>query len=299
MPCYVPLHAWRGPGGITFDRRKSFGMPIQLPCGKCIGCRLGKAKDWSLRIIHEASCHAENSFITLTYDDMHLPDKAELVKSDFQKFIRALRKSEKKKIRYFMCGEYGSRCPNHGIKNCEECGKYAGRPHYHAILFGHDFVDKYKWRVNERGDQIYRSDTLEYHWYHGTSDIGTVTERSAGYVARYSLKKLGGEMAVAEYGDRAYPYIAMSLKPGIGATWYAQNEKDIFPHDFAVDEKGRRCATPKYYRRLLERENPELAESLRRARIEKGKSCPDNTPERLEVREFVQHKKAERLKRSL
>lgn len=298
MPCYQPLHAWRGPGGITFRRDLSFGLPIQLPCGKCIGCRLGKSKDWSLRIVHEASLYPVNSFITLTYDDHHLPDKQTLVKADFQKFIRALRKSSKQKIRYFMCGEYGTKCRDHGLKDCPECGSIQ-RPHYHAILFGKDFADKYHWSTNSHGDRLYRSDELEYHWYQGTSDIGAVTQKSAGYVARYSLKKLGGDLAVEKYGDRLWPYVAMSLKPGIGANWYAQNETDIFPHDFAVDEKGRQCPVPKYYRVLLERKNPELAERLRKARVAKAKTSVDNTPDRLAVREIIHHKKAERLKRNL
>lgn len=298
MPCYHPLHAWRAPGGISFRRESSFGLRIQLPCGQCIGCRLAKSKDWQIRIVHEASLHPVNSFLTLTYDDQHLPDKRTLVKEDFQKFIRALRKHTRRKIRYFMCGEYGSRCEDHQKKNCPECGSIQ-RPHYHAILFGFDFEDKYHWRTSDRGDRIYRSALLEYHWYQGNSDIGSVTERSAGYVARYSLKKLGGEMAAEKYGDREHPYVAMSLKPGIGANWYAQNETDIFPHDFAVDSKGRKNPVPKYYRRLLEKQNPALAEKLRRERVKKAKGSADNEPERLAVREFIQTKKSERLKRQL
>ncbi len=97
MPCYKPLQAYAAVGGISFDKNKSFGIPIELPCGRCLGCRLEKSKEWALRCVHEAKMHKENTFITLTYADEHLPQGSSLVKSHFQKFIRSLRKKNKKK----------------------------------------------------------------------------------------------------------------------------------------------------------------------------------------------------------
>lgn len=292
-----------GPGGPTFSVSKSYGKAwrIELPCGRCIGCLLERAKEWALRCIHEAQMHDRNCFITLTYAPDHLPADLGLQKSHFQKFIRALRKGEKIKVRYFMCGEYGAPSEQNG---------FIARPHYHCLLFGFDFPDKYLWRT-ENGNRIYRSETLEKYWTRGHSEIGSVTFESAGYVARYCLKKQHGETGKREYAvvDRATgeitdqqrqpPYVAMSLKPGIGESWYRKYKSDLFPHDYAIMPDGRKTTVPAYYRKLLEREDPDLADELRRARCARAVDNPDNTPDRLAVREFCKTKQAERLKRSL
>ena len=137
MTCFKPLKANRSPEGkITFPG-KGAGFRIgdlELPCGRCNGCRISKSKEWAIRCVHEAiyqneqkDCSDNNEFITLTYNDKHLPVDHGLDHRHFQKFIRSLRKKSKQKIRYYMCGEYG--------KATEENG-YIARPHYHAILFG-------------------------------------------------------------------------------------------------------------------------------------------------------------------
>lgn len=303
MPCYKPLHAEMGPSGPTFDPSKSFGrkFPIELPCGRCIGCLLERAKSWALRCMHESQMHQENCFITLTYHPDHLPQDNSLKKEDFQKFIRALRKGTKKKIRYFMCGEYGEPTQKNN---------YIARPHFHCILFGLDFADKYLWRI-ENGNKMFRSPTLEKYWAKGHSETTNVTYEGCGYVARYCLKKQHGETGKREYAiiepetgelldeQRQHPYVSMSLKPGIGESWFRKYKSDVFPHDYCITPDGRKQPVPAYYRKLLERENPKLSEKLRLARIEKSVANPDNTPERLATREFCKLKQAERLTRSL
>ena len=95
---------------------------LAVPCGKCIGCRIAKRKEWSLRMLHELTYHPQSSFITLTYDDYHLPSDNSLKKRHLQLFIKRLRKNlGERRIKYFACGEYGGQTM---------------RPHYHAILFG-------------------------------------------------------------------------------------------------------------------------------------------------------------------
>lgn len=90
-----------------------------VPCGKCAFC-IKKAIDaWCLRLGHEMEVSTSAFFITLTYNDEHLPPNAELSKRDLQLFIKRLRKINPG-IRYFAVGEYGSE---------------KGRPHYHAVIF--------------------------------------------------------------------------------------------------------------------------------------------------------------------
>ena len=132
VPCFSPLTAWRGrrrnKNGrlpVVFDRRESSGVEIELPCGQCVGCRLEYSRQWAMRCMHEASLWPENSYLTLTYGDGHLPVNGSLRKADFQKFMKRLRKKNPgKRIRYYQCGEYGEELK---------------RPHYHALLFNHAF----------------------------------------------------------------------------------------------------------------------------------------------------------------
>jgi len=290
MPCYKPIDAWYSnflnPSGkprLTFTPTKAENPKerIELPCGRCIGCRLDKSKEWALRCYHESQMHQENIFLTLTYDDYHIPEHESLDKTHFQKFIRALRQSSKQKIRFYMCGEYGDE---------------TNRPHYHALLFGYDFKDKLVWRHDEN-TRIYRSAELEKHWDHGNSEIGACTFQSAGYIARYILKKLNGQRAKSHYGKREPEYIAMSNHPGIGKSWYKEYKNDIFPSDFCVTPNGRQMQVPQYYRNLLALEDPELYEKLRALRIEKAKDNPNNTEQRRKDGLIIQTQKAERLKR--
>lgn len=304
MPCYKPLQAFHAPGGISFDRSKSFGTPIELPCGRCLGCRLEKSKQWALRCSHEAETHdGFNSFVTLTYRNDELPAGHTLVKKHFQKFIKSLRQKSKKKIRYYMCGEYGE---------ATEKNNYIARPHYHAILFGYQFPDAYLSNLRN-GLRVYRSPLLEKTWTKGTSEIGSVTFQSAAYVARYLLKKQNGEMAKNHYAipdpetgeinddspQRVPEYTNMSLKPGIGFDWYQKHKADIFPHDYCITPDGRKMQTPQYYRDLLERDDPELHDQLKQVRVERAQNDPNNTPERLAVRERCHTRKAEKLIRTL
>jgi len=153
---------------------------FQLPCGKCIECRLEKASSDAVRCVHEAKMHESNSFITLTYSEEHLTCPR-LQYSDFQKFMWRLRFAfPNQEIGYKVTGEYGDQNK---------------RPHWHALIFGwrpSDLVPLYK---NENGDQLYSSQVLDKLW--GKNDpeqkpneIGQVDFKSAGYVCRYAAKKL-------------------------------------------------------------------------------------------------------------
>lgn len=244
MACYKPLRATRlydefGKSYISFDDRAiGHGEELYLPCGQCIGCRVARSREWATRMLHEASLHDQNCFITLTYNPENLPEDGSLHKKHFQDFMKRLRKRFKgQKIRYFHCGEYGSKL---------------GRPHYHAILFGFDFFDKELFSISGN-NRVYRSPVLEQLWPFGFSTIGDVTFESCAYVARYVIKKVTGDRASEHYGDKLPEYITMSLKPGIGFGWFEKYRTDIYPHDFVVLADGRKLKTPRFYdKKLLE-----------------------------------------------
>ena len=224
--------------------------------------------------------HEHNMFLTLTYDNEHIPPLGNLRHSDFQTFIRSLRKRSKQKMRYMMCGEYGPQTL---------------RPHYHAIIFGYRPKDAKHW-ATRRGHKVWRSETIEKAWPHGQSEFGSVTQQSAEYVAGYIHKKIMGKGKEAAsqiidtetgeiIGKRVPEYARMSNRPGIGLTWLEKFKEDIFPEDLVTVEGGKKYKVPKYYRDWLRKEDPVLYEKLRKKRIKHAKASTENTPERLYVRE--------------
>lgn len=282
MPCYHPLSAFQSPSGeIRFVESTSAFKNLDLPCGRCVGCRLERARQWSVRIMHEAKLHEQNCFITLTYDNEHLPADLSLDYRHFQNFLKRFREQiAPKRIRYYMCGEYG-----------EE----RSRPHYHAIIFGYMFDDIRLHSRSGSGDELYTSAFLQSLWPYGFSSIGQVTEKSANYVARYVMKKVTGSQADRYYElvdpitgaitKRSPEFNRMSLKPGIGAAWFDKFHSDVFPHDRVI-MKGKPSKPPRYYDKLLGRSNPEMLEAVKESRVADAMDRKDdNTAKRLYVKE--------------
>lgn len=294
MPCYFPLQAWRGKKDGLGNRpvvwNKSSSAPnlvdaeLKLPCGQCIGCRLERSRQWAIRCIHEASLYERNCFLTLTYDNSHIPPDGGLVLRDFQLFMKRLRKyAGDKKIRFFHCGEYGEK---------------SKRPHYHACVFNFDFDDKWLWSVYNK-TRLYRSPTLERLWPLGLSTVGDVTFESAAYVARYVMKKVTGASAKGYYGERHPEYITMSRRPGIGRDWYSKYKTDAYPSDFLV-VRGVRMKPPKFYDGLYETEFPEGYKSIKARRNSQAfKLRDDNDSIRLAVKEQCKQASISNLVRSL
>jgi len=298
MPCYHPISAYQcADGSIVFQERRWFNTvkTLSLPCGQCIGCRLERSRQWAMRCMHEAQLHEKNCFITLTYDNTHLPSDGSLHYKDFQLFIKRLRKKfGNTRIRYYMAGEYGENF---------------GRPHFHACIFGHDFHDKKLWKRSPSGAMLYRSEDLETLWSFGYSSIGDVNFESAAYVARYIMKKVTGHNSKAHYTEtnpetgeittRKPEFNKMSLKPGIGYDWYKQYKSDVYPHDYVII-KGKKVKPPKFYDKKYKKDNPfEFDEILYKREINGKLNSEDNTMERLLVKETVQNAKLQKLKRSL
>lgn len=286
MACFHPISAFQCANGeVVFSELARYDIvsSLQLPCGQCIGCRLERSRQWATRCLHEASLHDENAFITLTYDDAHLPADGSLHYLPFQNFMKRLRKFfHPRKVRFYMCGEYGSDFD---------------RPHFHACLFGVDFPDKQFWSKTESGCSLFRSSILEALWPNGFSSIGDVNFETAAYVARYIVKKVNGDLARLHYQkidpetgeiiDRVPEFTKMSLKPGIGARWFEKWQSDIYPQDYVV-VRGKKCRPPRYYDQLLKHIDPETLETLKFERGVEGRThIADNSDSRLAVREQV------------
>lgn len=296
MACFRPLKGWRsrklgktGKRGIAFNVKEGYvDLPMQVPCGQCIGCRLERSRQWAVRCMHEASLYTDNAFITLTYDDEHLPKWGSLKLEDFQKFMKRLRRHidgnpNFDRVRFYHCGEYGENTK---------------RPHYHALLFGFDFPDKHGW-MYRNDNPVWKSELLGELWPMGLHEIGVLNFDSAAYCARYIMKKVTGFEAdrhyevvdpdTGELGSRRPEYTTMSRRPGIGKDWFKKWGKEVYPQDEVI-VRGRKMKPPKFYDAIYEIENPDGYEIIKRRRLF-NRSLADETPERLAVREVVAESK--------
>ena len=183
------------------------------------------------------------------------------------------------RVRFFMCGEYGD---------------LNRRPHFHAILFGVTFPDR-----DPCGTGLFRSKTLEKLWPLGFSSFGNVTYQSAAYVAGYALKKITGPIAETHYQGidwRSGELVTltpefghMSLKPGIGASWFQKHWQDVYlARDGVVLQGGKKIPAPSYYDTLLSRLDDDLYQSKILERYNNSSAyAADNTPARLATRELA------------
>jgi len=298
VSCYRPLKAFRSSNGeVRLGEAPGDGYPLELPCSRCIGCKLDRARAWSIRITHEASLYDSNLFVTFTYDDAKLPKGSwslfSLEYGDFHRFMKQLRRKYRgvsksvdgrTPIRFFVSGEYGGRTK---------------RPHWHAILFNMRFPDQQRLM-----NGTYRSTICDELWKYGNTVIGDVTPQSASYVAGYTLKKVHGARAPEHYEDvvdtstgellaRRPEFVVMSRRPGIGSWWYDRYGRDCFPNDFAVQE-GKKYKVPRYYWKRFEVEaDAGIVEDVAFARELRARArVSDSTPERRLVREVVAERRA-------
>jgi hypothetical protein len=336
MPCYHPIPAWfhsskRTEGGaklLLFSYHpkvcQSVAPDVEVACGRCIGCRLAKSREWASRCMHEASLYWQNCWVTLTLNDDYKNSRENPYsvqrgsKSEMTLFLKRLRKKYGSGIRYFYCAEYGETCffCNKSEQFCE-CGNFypwRGRPHYHLCLFNHDFQDK-RFFKTINGCDHYTSDELDSLWTDprtkkqmGNCTVCELTTDNAAYTARYSLKKITGDLALeddpvtglkhyqritpeGELVDLVPEFVSMSRRPGIGREWLETYKKEVLDND-KVFFKQLNIKPPPYYDKLLQQSDPQIMEEIKFSRIDKAENSVDNTPERLAAREMIAERKA-------
>ncbi len=238
-----------------------------------------------MRIMHQTQMEADSCFLTLTYDDAHLPRDRSLHVEHLQAFIKALRRKIRP-FKYFSCGEYGSSTL---------------RPHYHLAIMGEDFhSDRQKYKTTKTGHVLFTSEIVNTAWSYGTHNmIGQLTQQSACYVASYINKKYRGSNSKAHYRtlfiedgiatihNLEPEFATMSRRPGLGSSWFDKYHTDVYPSDEVVIN-GIARRPPAYYDKLLERRDPALHHQIKRQRIQEGnRHLENNTAERLATREFV------------
>ena len=233
----------------------------QFNCGNCLNCRINYTTQWQLRCLYELNSWNGAMFVTLTYDNEHLPASCSLVRKDLSDFFKRLRrdmeytqfqtlwngpylnnprtgKLYKPLLRYYACGEYGDK---------------RKRPHYHIILYGLDYYNATHWHYII--DNWKLCDSLVFDKNLGRHcAIQNVTRDDIGYVTGYVRKKLKGKLAKEEYDDtgRLRPFSAISHEIGLDL---ARKQKGLLSKGYTFSHNGKRIGIPRYFRDKLELSN--------------------------------------------
>lgn len=243
---------------------------FKVPCGSCRWCLIRRSAHWAVRCLYESYMHKSSCFLTLTYDEAHLPSDRQLVIRHVQLFLKRLRDYLSKRglprIRFFGCGEYGS-------KNY--------RPHYHLLIFGYDFGISDKGRLvfsrGKCGDCYYVDETVSKLWPCGLHIIGQATYHSARYVASYIFGKLKNKADKKDFIVKEY--VHSSRRPGIGIPWLEKNWRDVYPLDrvtFTSDNHTvKQLPPPRAFDKWLSVNQPEVFKKVVEKRIESFESCED------------------------
>ena len=257
-----------------------------IPCGQCIGCRIRKRQDWAARIEMEAKTSIPDSvyFLTITYDDAHVPcinhETGEVFRGgvysgrkgnlktnqtlwyeDVQKFIKRLRKASEPGLRYFCAGEYGEQ---------------TGRPHYHLILFNY-FPEKLKpYRLLSK-EGYFTDERITRLWPYGIHNLACTNDFTTfNYVAGYVTKKVDKETQAHIKNGLQPPFCRMSLHPGIGQQYYLEHEEEIWTQGYVQLSGGRRAQIPRYFEKQMEEKDIRRVWALKEARQAKAiDACKD------------------------
>lgn len=265
MACAAPLRAYKAASGrLVFFKSTDWQYHVepytglQVPCGHCILCRQEQARQTAVRITHEAQLNIENAFVTLTYDDAHIPPYGSLNYPDLVKFWKRLRKHVGE-LRYYAVGEYGDKTL---------------RPHYHACIFGHAFIEN-RIVVKQTPYLLWESPTLTQIWGLGRVTVGALTFQTAQYTASYVTKKLRSKqryMRATDDGELVpvtQPRAFMSRN--IGKDWWIRWGHQLKDHDQVVINGSPQKPPKAYDRWLKETDEPKLLQ-IKENRIQKVKA---------------------------
>lgn len=223
-------------------------LGYQIPCGYCLNCRVDKRNMWSDRAKYELCTKLSASFVTLTYDDVHLMDKLVLDPSspqsvmlptldykDIRRFINRLRMKIRRLPReqhhvlcnpdfsYIYVGEYG------------ENGSVFDRPHFHILFFGLDFAVCRKLISDE--------------WYGGIVDVLPVLDGAINYVLKYMDKQLFGDLAKQRYDYHGISRPMRCASVSFGSGLYKSKVNEAMKNNWCYRSGRAMRPFPSYFRK--------------------------------------------------
>lgn len=260
MPCAAPIRAYKASTGrLVFYKTTDWQFHVepytglQVPCGTCICCREEQARQWAIRIAHEATLHQHNSFVTLTYDENHIPKFGSLDYKHCTDFLKRLRKA-KGSTRYYLVGEYGDE---------------SLRPHYHLCIFGHSFSED---RIITRTQPhlLWTSPALTKIWGNGNVTVGALTFETARYTASYVTKKLKSKQRYVRIDETTGELVAVEqprafMSDNLGKDWWLQYGHQLEYNDYVIIN-GKKQKPPKAYDRWLGEIKPTAIQEIKTKR---------------------------------
>lgn len=221
-----------------------------MPCRQCILCRLEQSRQTASRLVLELKAHPHAGFLTLTYDDDHLPEGQTLVPRHWTLFAKKLRsrftEAELGKLKFFGVGEYGEK---------------SGRPHYHAIVYSETPLMVEQVENSRTGHPQFIHPEIAEAWTYGMHRVSEVTFESAAYTARYALKKICGPTSDEHYQGRVKEFVRYPKR--LARAYFEEWVHDIYPRDsINLPDRGN-FTPPPYYDRLLEKFDPQLLRKIK------------------------------------
>jgi len=233
-------------------------------CGKCLPCLMRRKAQWSFRIQAEARQAFSSYFVTLTYDDKHVPIGDYQLsgnKLDHKLFIQNLRKLENEKVlftrklgssaelsrkllsikedqplKYFGCIEYGDRY---------------SRPHLHYILLNIRDTDNINLAWTNRKIRTYKRNGYvpeNLGDSFGRIQVDDCNINTIDYVLKYMIKDHEHE----DYTGREKEVSFMSK--GLGMSLVDDEFKHFIQspqNNLVVNDRGGKIGLPRYYRKKL------------------------------------------------
>lgn len=211
---------------------------IQVPCGHCLNCLIKKQSQLTFlatrELLEKYKVKQSASFVTLTYDDNHIPYNENgfvtLRKKDVQLFLKNLRRNmqyhnDNIPFKVLYSGEYGD---GSHAKN----GVSTRRPHYHIAFLGlsETQIKKYTRKL----------------WSYGLCDVGPLSSGGLRYICKYMNKACPDKdvKELREIAEVENPFICHSI--GLGKKWIENNLQKIVDDEFCFNLNGKHYMFPKY-----------------------------------------------------
>lgn len=288
MACTAPKKAWRPLRGGALQFREPERPwnyePLTIGCRTCITCRAEEARQWTIRLLHEAQQHDKSCMITLTYDQAHEPANRSLRYQDLQKFWKRLRKANYK-FKYFAVGEYGDK---------------SQRPHYHACVYGEAFDQG---RILTREEPLHWTHPeLQFIWGMGQVDVTALTPASAAYVCSYVMKKLREKQQYVEIDEATGELVPLEqpkrlMSDNLARTWFDMYFQRIADRDnVVVNQKEQK--PPRAYDRWLQETQPTAAAANKDKRKKHLQAVQEKTSEERYAHARNAHARTDQKRRS-
>ena len=202
------------------------------------------------------------AFVTLTYDDIEVPmgknGELTLRYKDVQDYMKRIRNTLFKKygyrheFKYICVGEYGGE---------------NGRPHYHILFFGLDYMkhEQIMWKC----------------WDKGIVDVGSIRQGGIGYVLKYMEKQQQRRKLYNDI-DMEEPFLKHSV--GIANGLIKSKEEEIYRNHGKYKSKGNVMrGIPRYYKNKMQIQTITDYSDVRKEMSDMYKICPKESEKHIKT----------------